>query len=878
MDHIELPSYVTPKHYEIHIKPVIDESKFFGFIKITVAVNQPTSTIVLNSVDLTFEKAVLLQRNIETNHILFYGGTAALEFEQTIEEGEYDLQIEYEGKINASATGLFVSAYQAEGVLKQLLLTQFEAVAARKFIPCWDEPARKATFGLSVTFAKDQLAVSNMPIESIVELEDGLQRISFQKSPRMSSYLLFLAVGDLERLETTSGSTTISIVARKGSANNGSFALDAAKHLLSYYNTYFDFPYPLPKLDLVACPGAGGFSAMENWGAILYFETQLLLNPQSSTETNKQRVFTVVAHEMAHQWFGNLVTMEWWDNLWLNEGFASWMQNKATEHFHPEWKMWLQSEADRQKAMRQDAKYSTHAVVQPVLSGDQAEQAFDDITYQKGQAVVRMLENYLTPETFMEGVRAYIKRYAYKNAVSDNLWAEMETARTNMKRNARFRTETQKTFIKMVAGKIWKELEKSSEKPIKLIADEFTRQPGVPLISIDAETVSGEKTTLTLTQERFAVDESQGDMRVWHTPVLAAAIESPASSALQLIAGQAPSFMAVDGKPPVKINIGQGAYFRSRYSVSAFSGLATRFNLLPAADQLGLLYDLWALGEAGAAPIGDYLGLTKSVPRDADTTVWQQMSETFSSVDTVYAGLAGRPSLRAYARSILGPTFARIGWAKNPDEADNIAVLRENLLIALGRLEDPSVLDEARKRFDCFLANPEDPRGLPPDIRLPGLRVIAHWANEATYESLHNLAIRTTDPMISNELFVTLASAQDVALAARSLDMALTAKTTGPRMIARVALDNPDLAWRFALDHFEKIKPSLDDMQRYTFIPSIAVQSTNPDILPELRRYIDDQVPPELRKAVERYFADLQFRLKFKAQRIPEIDHWISSH
>jgi aminopeptidase N len=849
MGRIELPSHVVPLHYEIHINPDINRMRFSGFIQITVAVRQPTRSIVLNSVDLYFQRAELLQKQIQTRRVYFDApaGTATLEFPEEIACGEYDLQIAYEGKIYQSAQGLFLTKYNSAEGPKHMLVTQFEAVAARRFIPCWDEPAQKATFGLAVTCPQGELAISNMPVDSVAALEDGLQRVRFQKTPRMSSYLLFLGIGDLERKEALSGSTKVAVVARKGSAEKGAFALDAAVRILRYYNTYFDIPFPLPKLDLLAVPGAGGFSAMENWGAILYFETSLLLDPQIATETDRQRVFIVVAHELAHQWFGNLVTMEWWDNLWLNEGFASWMENKAADHFFPEWNKWLQSEADRQRAMRLDAKATTHPVVQPVMSGDHADEAFDDITYRKGQAVIRMLEGYIGEQAFRDGVRNYMKRYAFRNTVSDDFWTEL--ARVS--------------------------------KPIKAIADEFTLQPGVPLISVETETLEGGSTKLTLTQARFAVDDSSEDKREWHTPVSAASVNAQSAIRTLLIAGPQPTAMSIDGTPPVKINIGQTAYFRSRYAETLFPALVDRFNDLSASDQLGLLYDVWALGEAGAMGVGSYLDLTKKVPLDTDTTVWRQVIDTVEYVEMLYAGLAGRTGFCAYARSLLGPLFERIGWTKRPGEADNVAVLRESLLVVLGRLEDRSVLNEARRRFKLFLEDPEDPHALPPAIRRPALRVVALAADEPTYESLHGLAKKEPDFTVKAQLFVALATARDPALAARSLDIALSnepATTTGPSMITRVSLDNPDRAWRFALEHMEALRSRLDALQFHNFNPSLAVRSNNPDRLPELRRYIDEHVPAELRKQFGKYIADLEFRLKVREKRIPEIDSWIAGH
>jgi aminopeptidase N len=849
MARIELPSIVAPLHYEIHVKPDISRMRFFGSIRILIAVRESTRSIVLNLVDLYFQQAEIAQKRIRTRRVSFdsAAGTATLEFPDAIPVGEYDLNIDYEGKIYESAQGLFLTKYGAGEGERHMLVTQFEAVSARRFIPCWDEPARKATFGLSVTCPAKELAISNMPVESIAALEDGLQRVRFQTTPRMSSYLLFLGIGDMERKEALSGTTKVAVVARRGSAEKGAFALDAALKILSYYNTYFDTPFPLPKLDLLAVPGTGGFSAMENWGAILYFERALLLDPQFSTEADRQRVFIVVAHELAHQWFGNLVTMEWWDDLWLNEGFASWMENKAADHFFPEWNKWLQSETDRQRAMRMDAKRTTHPIVQPVISGDHADEAFDDITYRKGQAVIRMLEGYIGEQAFRDGVRNYMRRYAFGNTVTDDFWRELEKV----------------------------------SRPIKAIADEFTLQPGVPLITVQAVTVEGGNTKLTLAQGRFAVDGSANEAREWHTPVSAASLDALGSIRSLLIAGATPSSMTVDGKPPVKINVGQTAYFRSRYADSLLSPLFERFSNLAASDQLGLLYDVWALAEAGEINVGYYLDLARKVPLDADTTVWRQLIDTVGSIEVLHADLPERGAFCAYGRGLLGPLFERVGWTARPDEADNIAVLRESLLIALGRLDDPSVLAEARRRFGLFLERPDDPQALPPAIRRPALNVIAVAADERTYDSLLGLARNASDVTIKTQLFETLAAARDAKLAKRSLEIALSdepAKTTGPSMISRVAVDNPDPAWRFALDHREGLRSRLDALQFHNFLPSLAVRSSNPNRLSELRKYIDEHVPAEMRKQFERYIADLEFRLKVREKRIPEIDKWIANH
>src|SRR4051794_4881800 len=314
----------------------------------------------------------------------------------------------------------------------------------------WDEPGVKSVFALSVDVPASQMAVSNMPVAGTTALPGGGQLVRFADSPKMSSYLLFLGLGEFERIHQMVGKTDVGVIVRKGDAEKGKFALDAAVKLLPYYNDYFDTPYPLPKLDLVAGPGNSQFfAAMENWGAIFYFDYAILIDPKLSTESDRQQVFITVAHEMAHQWFGDLVTMAWWDQLWLNEGFASWMETKATDHFHPEWNVWLSTQGGQQGAMRTDSRAGTHPIITPIRDVFAASDAFDVITYQKGQAVIRMLEAYVGEDAFRAGVRNYIKAHAYGSGISDDLWAEVD---------------------------------KVSPRKITQMAHDFTLQSGVPLI------------------------------------------------------------------------------------------------------------------------------------------------------------------------------------------------------------------------------------------------------------------------------------------------------------------------------------------------------------------------------------------------------------
>jgi aminopeptidase N len=429
-DRVVLPETVIPERYDIKVTPDARGLVFTGKVAIDISVQEATDRIVLNAADIVISDVTLSGHQKPPKLVLDgTGQTATFLFEKPVEPGRYVLSIDYTGKISQHAAGLFALDYDTPQGQRRALFTQFENSDARRFVPSWDEPGRKAVFGLTVVVPKNEMAISNMPVAETLELSNERVVVRFADSPKMSSYLLFLALGDFERVSEKSGETEVGVVVRRGETAKARFALDATNRLLGYYNEYFGTTFPLPKIDLVAAPGESQFfSAMENWGAVLYFERTLLLDPKLSTERDKQNIFITVAHEMAHQWFGDLVTMSWWDDLWLNEGFASWMESKATNHFHPEWNIWLQVAASQQRAMDLDARSGTHPVITPIHDVFEAANAFDDITYIKGAAVVRMLEAYVGEEVFREGVKTYIKNYAYGNAVTDQLWAAIDEA------------------------------------------------------------------------------------------------------------------------------------------------------------------------------------------------------------------------------------------------------------------------------------------------------------------------------------------------------------------------------------------------------------------------------------------------------------------
>ena len=845
----QLPRGVVPSHYEVAVVPHASQMTFDGKATITIEVTKPTSSITLNAADLAFSKVSLTSLK---NKMAFdapkvavddKAQTATFTFSHPIPLGPYKLAMTYAGKIGTQANGLFALNYDTTSGKKRALYTQFENSDARRFIPSWDEPAYKATFTLTATVPSDEMAVSNMPAASTKDLGNGMTEVHFAQSPKMSTYLLFFGLGDFERATTTSDGTQIGVITQKGMTSQAGFAMDSAKAVLHEYNDYFGVKYPLPKLDNIAAPGQSQFfSAMENWGAIFTFEYSLLLNPTISTQSDKQRVFNTAAHEMAHQWFGDLVTMTWWDDLWLNEGFASWMASRTTEKLHPQWHTNLDLVDTREGAMSLDAVATTHPVVQHVETVEQASQAFDSITYSKGEAVITMLEAYVGPDAWRAGVRDYIKAHEYGNTVSDDLWKAVQSA----------------------AG-----------KPITQIAHDFTLQPGIPLINVQTQACSDGKTQVTLTQGEFTKDRPNKQALRWHVPVIATTVGGKQSRTL--VDGNAT--LSLPGCGPVLVNAGQTGYYRTLYAQPQFEALRGDFAKLAPIDQLGLMGDTWALGMAGKEPISNLLALADATPADADPQVWAQVAGYFGGIDNYYRGDEARQArFRAFALTRLRPVFARVGWTAKPGEGDPTAILRTQLIGTLAELGDQNVIAEARRRF---AAQKTDPEAFPVALRKTITGVVAVNADKATWNKLHAMAKAETNSLIKDQLYDMLAVAKDDALAQQALTMALTDEpgaTNSAGMIRAVGYRHPDMAFDFAVSHRAQVDKLVDSTSSSRYYPAIGASSFKPQMIDKIKAFADAHIAKGSRRVANTVIANIQYRMMIREQRLPQIDAWLARH
>ncbi|MCS3745889.1 aminopeptidase N [Xanthomonas arboricola] len=845
----QLPRTAKPTHYAVEITPHADKMRFDGKVAIDIVVLQSTDRIVLQAANLTFARGTLTQKGGKPQTAKIStdadAQTATFAFGKPLAAGEYVLSIDYSGVINTQANGLFALDYTTAQGARRALFTQFENSDARRFIPSWDEPNFKATFDLAINAPAGQMAVSNMPVASSRPGANGRTRIAFQTSPKMSTYLLFVSVGDFERATVTADNgTEIGVIAQKGKVDQAQFALESGRDVLHEYNAYFGVPYPLPKLDNIAAPGRSQFfSAMENWGAIFTFEYSLLLDPAVSNIDTKQGVFTVAAHEIAHQWFGNLVTMAWWDDLWLNEGFANWMEARTTAKLHPEWDIDKTGPAKKSRlAMRRDAYVTTHPVVQHVATVEQASQAFDAITYAKGEAVIAMLEDYVGSDHWREGVRSYIKQHQYGNAVTDQLWQQIDAV--------------------------------APGKQFTQVAHDFTLQPGVPLIKASTRCVGGQ-TAVTLEQGEFTLDRPDKQPLRWHVPVV---VRSGDATPVRVLVDGTAQVQVPGCDAAVVVNAGQKGYFRTSYAPAQFKALASRFGALPVVDQLGVLNDTDALADAGVQTQADVLDLTAQVAVGASPDVWDMVASIYDGVDGSFEhDPAGRAAWRAYAVPRLSAEFATLGWDNRDGDSAQIQQLRTRLIASLSDMGDAAVIAEARRRFAAFQATPAS---LSPELRDSVLGAVARNADTATWDALHALAKQETSSMVRDTYYDFLSMPIDEALARRALALALTPEpgaTTGASMIAGVASQHPELAFDFAVAHRTQVDTLVDSTSRARYYPSLGMDSAELATADRIKAYADQYIAPTSRQAADNAINTIQTRVKLREASLPQIKAWLKA-
>lgn len=698
-----------PILYTIELTPDIEKFTFSGHERIALKTKKDFSSITLHSLDLKISKAFVETglEKIDVKKVSFDTKmeTVTFTFPKKIKASkEIQLIIHFAGELNDKMHGFYRTSYKVNGVTRWGAATQFEATDARRCFPCWDEPDRKAKFKATLTVPRHLTALSNMPAVS-TELISGsaLQKISYEISPIMPTYLLAFVVADLECVEAKDkNGVTIRVWTTPGKKEQGRFGLNVACHALAYFAEWFDIPYALPKLDQVALPDFAS-GAMENWGLVTYRETALLVDEKNSSASAKQRVAEVVDHELAHQWFGNLVTMEWWTDLWLNEGFASYMGPKAVDNQFPEWDTWTQYVVtEHLTALHDDSLKNTHPIEIDVKNPHEIREIFDHITYSKGSVVNRMLEHYLGEELFQEGLRIYLKRYAYKNAKTMDLW---------------------------------KALEEVSQKPVQAIMASFTRQGGYPILKVSAERKSG-KAQITLSQKRFLFDGSSDPSKLqWKIPFSINA------------KGLSKSFQDVMTKPVYKLdlNVSDDAWIKTNPNQSGFYRTAYDKNLLKsllkavedsslsksAIEYLGIADDASALARAGVIKTSECLNILFSMKHATDYNIWVTVISSLRQIESLVAD-ADLEKYQNICRDFIRLILNKMGWEERSSDSHTDILLRSLILANLGHFLDEAVIAEGRKRFEYFVKAKE----LAPNIRYAVYAIVAENGGVDEFEKL----------------------------------------------------------------------------------------------------------------------------------------------
>lgn len=857
----KLPSTVTPSRYDIDVKVDPDALRFEGANKITIEVHEKTRVITLNAAALAIDSVALSRQAAAASNpakatlpkaaatlapsdtrLDATAETAAFTFAEELAPGAYTLTVRYHGTIILDGSrGLYAVDSETPQGKTRMLKTFFAPSDFRRFAPAWDQPDRKVVIALTVTAPAKKLVIANNKAQSREELPGGWQKVTFVPTPKTCTDTAFLAIGDWDRVTRQVDGIEVGLLVPRGHASRTAFAMDAITELLKYYNGYFGVKYPLPKLDFMSGLGAGG--GVANFGMIsIGGANALLLDRKTSSAGALQSGYELIAHELAHQWFGNLLTAPGMEDLWLDEGFATWMEYAAPTALHPQWQSWLKFISEDEEsifaldaAMAVDSRSgASHPVVDP--SG---ELHADTLTYQKGAAVVRMLAAYLGPDAFRAGMRRYMQEYQFGNPTTKDMLAAFE---------------------------------RGSGKPVTQIGQDFLMQDGLPLIVVDA----GKNGGVALRQERVGADAVSRSAREWHVPVTVRSLDGRTTK--QVIVSQSAPQELADLKFPVIVNADRTAYARTRYSAAAFKSLLAGYARLPAADQLTLLSDNWALTAAGYQPVGNLLDLLAAVANDADPLVWNKAARATAQVANFLRPGKDRDAYLAFARGHLSPQLQRLGWDPKPAESDNTAALRITLINTLSALDDPAVLAESRR---LFAAAGDDPAKLNSAKGNAALAAVGLHANEATAAKLRQMAQKARDPMTRMTCYRALYSAKAPALAARALEEAersLNGEDTdlgGTTIIGVVAMNSPDLAWKFAVAHREQIYPRLESVMRNMYFPFMVRGSLQAERAKELDAFARQYMPADGRSMANQVRAQIEEAARL-ADRLPaEVGAWL---
>ncbi|KAL1129384.1 hypothetical protein AAG570_013911 [Ranatra chinensis] len=785
-----LPTSVLPIRYDLHLRPDLKSFAFTGQATIYLQVNDATSRIVLNCLELDVKSAVLFlnsgarfEPKVELCQEM---ETMTLTLDTPLEANSYaTLELDFSGELNDKMKGFYRSNISsADGESKYAAVTQFEPTDARRCFPCWDEPAIKAAFQVTVSAPQDKVALSNMPVVSESEPDEtGYRKVEFAPTPVMSTYLVAVVVGDFDYVEdVSSDGVVVRVYTPVGVKQQGCFALQVATKVLPYYKEYFQIAYPLPKIDLVAIADFSA-GAMENWGLVTYRQSCLLVDSENTSASRKQWIAIVVGHELAHQWFGNLVTMEWWTHLWLNEGYATFVENLCVAHLFPEYDIWTQFVSDMYiRALELDCLKNSHPIEVPVGHPSEIDEIFDDISYNKGASVIRMLHRYIGDNDFRRGMHTYLTRHQYRNTFTEDLWAALEEA---------------------------------SNKPVRAVMSTWTRQMGFPVIRV-ADTSYDPATNsrvLTVTQEKFCADPNiKGDNSLWMVPLTFSVRGRAGEVCHEAMLEGASMSVTIPGVGPddwVKLNCGTVGFYRTSYPPQLLNTLipAIQDKSLPPLDRLGIVDDLFALVQAGQCDTIQVLKVISAMKDEDNYTVWSSIANCLTKLDVLISNTDYMPAFKRFGLELYKPIGDKLGWEPKPNESHLDTLLRSLVLSRLGWYGDPDVIEEAKKRFTAHVTGQNI---IPADLRAAVYKAVLSVGDENTYNTMLKLYRDETLQEEKDRICRALGAIGDTSILSKVLLFAMSDEVRSQDkvfVIISVAMTKVgrQLAWDFLKSNWDEL-------------------------------------------------------------------------
>jgi aminopeptidase N len=818
-----LPTTVVPEHYVLHFTPDFTTNTFDGDETIRVRLTQPADRITLHATEIEFHDVTIVAdgRTLAATVTLdAQSETATFTAPTRLNAGTVSIRIRYKGVLNDRLRGFYLSRANN----RKYAVTQLEATDARRAFPSFDEPALKATFDVSLTIDQRDTAISNGRLISDTPGPSADKHtLRFSTSPKMSTYLVAMAVGDFECLSGGADGVPIRVCATPDKKHLGRFALETAEFTMAYYNKYFSLKYPFEKLDIVAVPDFAP-GAMENTAAIFYRERLLLVDEPKVSVGAKRSVASVLAHEIAHHWFGDLVTMKWWDDIWLNEGFATWMENKPVRDLRPTWGADLTEATDTQRALNLDALQSTRSIRAKADTPDQISELFDAITYEKGAAVLRMVENTVGPDVFRTGVNNYLKKYAYANASAEDFWAEIAAA---------------------------------SGAPVGRIMASFVDQSGSPLINIRSECQS-DRLTVTATQERFSLDvASPRGNQEWQLPVCMKWPEpnGQLEQSCRLFSHPVETWPAGSCSGWVFANAGGMGVYRTAYQPDMLRRIAQVADTsLQPVERISLLGDEWALVRQGRDTIADYLSLAERLARDRVGQVVRMVTERLDEISEYFVSPEVSPAYQAWVRRLLQPVAQELGWTPPPDELEDQRERRASVLYTLGWAGGDAVtLQRARDTTNQYL---DGKLAADPTLLSTAIQLAATHGDRELYDRMLARMRSDADPTEQQRFRNALGRFTEPELIRRTIALVFSeeVKVQDKTTVLTILLANP----RARATTWQTIKDRWPDLEK-----RLGVFQGVPDVVEATAAFCD----PAARDDVQRFFETHKVRAAERALR-----------